>query len=174
MNVHQLQIVQAQQSTAPAHVLHRDYETRSRLDLKRVGAFKYAADPSTEVLCCAYAVDDSPVQLWKPGNPVPPEFVEAAANPGWLAVAHNAQFEMAVEQYSAAPRAMAGQSSRCAQQRCTLALCLMHALPGKLELAAEALCLAHQKDRCRAPADADDVEAAPAAQGRGSGRRLLV
>ena len=49
-----------------AHVLHRDIETRSTVDLKKVGAAKYAADPSTEVLCVAYAVDDGPVQLWLP------------------------------------------------------------------------------------------------------------
>src|SRR5215470_13823122 len=53
------------------HVLHRDYETRSHPILKTVGTYKYATDPSTEVLCCAYAVDDEPVQLWTPGNRVP-------------------------------------------------------------------------------------------------------
>ena len=45
------------------HILHRDYETRSQVDLKKVGAHRYAADPSTEVLCMAFAVDDGPVQL---------------------------------------------------------------------------------------------------------------
>jgi DNA polymerase len=128
------------------HVLFRDYETRSRLDLKRVGAFKYAADPSTEVLCCAYAVDDGPVQLWKWGDPLPPEFIEAEANPDWWAVAHNAQFEMTIEQYLLAPR-LGWPVIPLERQRCTQALCQMHALPGKLELAAEALCLANQKDR---------------------------
>src|SRR6516165_9708529 len=50
------------------HVLHRDYETRSRLFLKVVGAHRYAADGGTEVQCCAYAVDDGPVQLWRPAD----------------------------------------------------------------------------------------------------------
>jgi hypothetical protein len=57
------------------HVLHRDYETRSRAILKTVGAQRYAANSATEVLCCAYAVDDDPVQVWRPGDPVPIEFV---------------------------------------------------------------------------------------------------
>jgi DNA polymerase len=61
-------------------ILFRDYETRSTLDLKRVGAWKYATHSTTDVWCCAYAVDDGPVQLWVPGNPVPPEFVDAAEN----------------------------------------------------------------------------------------------
>lgn len=30
------------------HVLHRDFETRSKVSLKKVGAHRYAADPSTE------------------------------------------------------------------------------------------------------------------------------
>ena len=63
----------------PTHVLHRDIETRSTVSLKKVGAHKYAADATTEVLCVAYAVDDQPVQLWLPGDPVPPEFLEASS-----------------------------------------------------------------------------------------------
>ena len=70
------------------HVLHRDYETRSRLDLRKVGAFIYAADVSTQVLCAAYAVDDDPVQLWWPVDPLPLEFKEAATDPAWIACAH--------------------------------------------------------------------------------------
>jgi hypothetical protein len=56
---------------AITRVLHRDYETRSRVDLRKVGAAKYAADKTTEVLCAGYAVDDGPVLLWRPGDPVP-------------------------------------------------------------------------------------------------------
>jgi len=59
-------------------ILHRDYETRSVADLKRVGAHVYAALATTDVWCCAYAVDDGDVQLWTPGMPVPVEFIEAA------------------------------------------------------------------------------------------------
>ena len=66
----------------------RDYETRSRAILKNVGTHRYAADPSTEILCVAFAVDDGPVQLWLPGNPLPPEFIEAAHDPRWVVVAH--------------------------------------------------------------------------------------
>ena len=76
------------------HVLHRDYETRSTLDLRRVGVHRYADDPSTDVLCCAYAADDQPVRLWIPGDPVPPEFIEAASNPNWVVAAHGDHFEI--------------------------------------------------------------------------------
>ena len=86
------------------HVLHRDYETRGQLLLKRVGTHRYAADPGTEVLCCAFAVDDEPVQLWIPGDPVPPEFIEAAADPSWIVCAHNDAFETAIEHHIMVPR----------------------------------------------------------------------
>jgi hypothetical protein len=43
------------------HVLHRDYETRGKLAIKSVGTHRYAADSDTEVICCAYAVDDESV-----------------------------------------------------------------------------------------------------------------
>src|SRR6266436_3197496 len=43
-----------------AHVLHRDYETRGTIRLNSVGAYRYAADRRTEVLCAAYARDDQP------------------------------------------------------------------------------------------------------------------
>src|SRR5262245_22393758 len=81
------------------HVLHRDFETRSQAILKAVGTHKYAADLTTEVLCAAYAVDDEPVQLWIPGDPVPAEFIEAANNPSWIVCAHGAHFEDAIERY---------------------------------------------------------------------------
>ena len=31
------------------HIFHRDIESLSRVDLRKVGADKYAADPSTDV-----------------------------------------------------------------------------------------------------------------------------
>jgi nitrite reductase/ring-hydroxylating ferredoxin subunit len=72
----------------PTFPIDRDYEARSRLVLKSVGTHRFAADASTEILCCAYAVDDQPVQLWTPGDPVQSEFVEAANNPDWIVAAH--------------------------------------------------------------------------------------
>ena len=92
------------QAPAPWHVLHRDYETRSTAVPKAVGSQRYATDPTTKILCVAYAADDDPVQLWIPGDPVPPEFVEAAQNPRWVLAAHGDHFETAIEQHVLAPR----------------------------------------------------------------------
>ena len=45
-------------------ILHVDFETFSRVDLKAKGLDVYARDLSTGVHCMAYAFDEQPVQLW--------------------------------------------------------------------------------------------------------------
>src|SRR6516225_10235627 len=127
------------------HVLHRDYETRSRIVLKTVGAHRYAADLSTEVLCCAYAVDQDPVQLWRPGDSVPIEFIEAAQNPSWIVAAHNDAFETAIEKEIMLPR-YRWPVIPVERHRCTQAMCLALALPARLSAAADALELRNRKD----------------------------
>jgi|SRR5215472_2305019 len=97
MNIHSIALAEATAIAPAQHVLHRDYETRGVLQLQKVGPWKYAADDRTEVLCCAFSLDNEPVKLWLPGDPVPGEFLEAAHDPARLACAHNAQFELAIE-----------------------------------------------------------------------------
>src|SRR5262249_34596184 len=129
------------------HVLHRDYETRSQAILKTVGTYKYATDPSTELLCCAYAVDDEPVQLWVPGDSVPAALIEAAAatDPTWVMAAHNGAFETAIEQYILAPR-HGWPVIPIERHRCTMAAALAAGLPARLGTVADALDLANRKD----------------------------
>jgi DNA polymerase len=146
MSIHPLNVSETASTPLQQLVLHRDYEVRSTLSLQKVGAWKFAAAEQTEALCCAFAVNDDPVQLWLPGDPVPPEFVEAAKNPDWLACAHNAQFEIAVERLIM-QRRFGWPRISLRQHRCTMAMGLALALPGKLELVAEALELIQQKDR---------------------------
>jgi DNA polymerase len=131
---------------AVRQVLHRDYETRGVLQLQKVGAWKYAADDRTEILCCAYCVNDEPVKLWMPGDPVPQEFLEAAQDKSWLVCAHNAGFEIAIEQLILRRRC-GWPKIPLGRHRCTMAMALSLALPGKLELVAEALELIHRKDK---------------------------
>ena len=127
------------------HVLHRDYETRSTLDLRKFGAHRYAAHQNTETICCAYAVDDDPVQLWIPGNPVPLEFVAAATEPNWIVVAHNDQFETLIERHIMGP--LHGWPVIPPERhRCTMTAALAAGLPGKLERVADYLELANRKD----------------------------
>ncbi len=94
-----------QDDVSDAHILFRDIEARSTLSLKKAGAARYGSRPGhRNHLREAYAVDDGPLLLWRPGDPVPPEFIEAAANPSWITVAHNDAFESAIERYVLAPR----------------------------------------------------------------------
>ena len=130
---------------AVTHVLHRDYETRSRVNLKKVGAHKYAAHPSTEFLCAAYAVDDGPVQSRLPGDPIPEVWFEAARNPNWIIVAHGDHFETAIEQHILAPR-FGFLLIPIERHRCTQAMALALGLPARLSALANALELANRKD----------------------------
>ena len=130
-------------------ILFRDIETRSTLDLKEVGAWRYAADPTTEVLCVGYCVDDGAVQIWTPGQPIPDEFIAAARDaddPTWLIVAHNDSFETAIETRLLHPR-FGWPLAPIELHRCTMARALASALPGSLEGAAAALGLPIEKDR---------------------------
>ena len=126
--------------------LFRDIETRSAVRLGRCGAWRYAADATTEVLCVGYAIDAGTVQIWTPDQPIPEEFLTAARDPNWLIVAHNDQFESAIEQHLLHPR-YGWPLIPIEQHRCTMAMALTAALPGALEKAATALGLPFQKDR---------------------------
>jgi DNA polymerase bacteriophage-type len=126
-------------------ILFRDYETRSTVDLKDVGAWRYAADTETDVWCCAYAIEIGPVKLWIPGDPVPPEFIEAAGNPAWTVIAFNDSFERLIEQHIMGPR-YGWPIIPIARHRCLQAAALALALPAKLEGVARALNLEQQKD----------------------------
>ena len=110
-----------------------------------MGAWKYASDPTTDIWCCAYAVDDEPIKLWVPGDPVPLEFKEAAQNPNWLISAFNDQFQRLIEQHIMAPRY--GWPTVPIERHCCIqAAALALALPATLEKAARALKLEQQKD----------------------------
>ena len=74
--------------------LFLDFETRSPVDIRKGGSYRYAMDPDTRVLMLAYAFDDGPVTLWT-GEGLPAA-VQDHAGP---VVAHNAQFERLIFQH---------------------------------------------------------------------------
>jgi len=116
-----------------------DIETRSTLDLKKVGHARYAAHPTTDTWCLCYAIDDQPVQLWRPGDPVPVEIATAD-----MIVAHNAGFERAILQHILIPR-YGWPEIPLERWRCTMAAALVLALPASLAKVAKALSLTEQK-----------------------------
>jgi len=136
-----------------------DFETRSTVSLENAGAWRYAADPSTEVLCVGFAVDDDEPQIWIPRQPVPEEIIAAASDPGWNVVAHNFMFERAIATRILTPR-FGFLEIPLVRQICSMSLALATALPGALEKAAAALKLPLEtaratsscgrcRDRCR-------------------------
>ena len=96
-------------------------------------------------MACCYATNDDPVKLWRPGDPVPTEFVLAAQNRNWVVAAFNDAFEAAIEKQimSACYRWPAIPIER---HRCTQAMCLALGLPARLSAAANALELSNRKD----------------------------
>ena len=122
-----------------------DIETRSAVLLEDAGAWRYAADATTDVLCVGYAVDDAEPQIWLPGQAIPEEFFTAASDPAWELVAHNFMFERAIATHILQPR-FGWPEIPLARQRCSMTMALAHALPAKLEKTARALNLAYQKD----------------------------
>lgn len=77
-------------------VLFLDYETRSEADLTKVGAHRYAQDPTTEVLLLAWALDGGEVHV---EEEVSAELFGLLQREDVLKVAHNAEFDMAVTKH---------------------------------------------------------------------------
>lgn len=72
-----------------------DIETRSGADLSECGVYRYAEDPSFEVLLFGYAIDDGPARVidLRSGEALPEEIREALSDPAVIKYAFNASFE---------------------------------------------------------------------------------
>lgn len=105
-----------------------DFETRSRCDLTQAGAYNYAQDASTEVLCMSYAFDEEEVTTWLPGQPFP----ERVAQHRGQIRAHNAAFERMIFWYVLAPE-HGFPEPRLEQFYCTAAQARANCGPGSLE-----------------------------------------
>lgn len=107
--------------------LHLDYETASELDIKKCGAYKYAADPSTRILMLGWAVDDGPVQLWQPHlEEIPSALEYYLADPSVIKRAYNAQFERLITKHCL------GIEVPIEQWRCTMVMSYYLGFAGKL------------------------------------------
>ena len=115
-----------------------DFETRSRCDLIRRGGYNYAQDPSTEVLCMAYAFDDGEVSVWLPGQPFPDLG-------GHRIMAHNAAFERLIFWYVLCPELGLAEPP-IEQFYCTASQARANCLPGSLEDVGRALSSKMRKD----------------------------
>jgi DNA polymerase len=126
-------------------ILHLDFETRSACDLKAHGLANYAADPTTDVLCMAYAFDDEPVRLWHEVDASAQCRILAHVATGGLVYAHNAAFELEIWNHVLDRDGEFGEL-RPEQMRCTMAMAYAMGLPGSLDGAAAALGIEQRKD----------------------------
>lgn len=132
-------------------IYHLDYETYSPQPLgnqKSVGAFKYAEDPTAEILIMAIAKNDEPPVAWSvlDKNFEAVELLEEAIDSGAKIYAHNAQFEFAVSKYLF-EKTFGVEPPLLTQWRCTAAMCRLAAIPSSLEKAGEFLEIDIPKDK---------------------------
>lgn len=128
--------------------LYLDFESRSRIDLTKAGLWAYASDPSTDIICLAYALDDGPVRLLTRTQIIAgdPALRALIANPAVKVVAHNSAFEHALWFFIMERRY--GWPSLLAPERwdCTMARALACGLPASLFGLGLALRLPMKKD----------------------------
>lgn len=120
-----------------------DFETFSKLDLKKAGAWEYSRHPSTEVLCLGYRIGTRQTLRQEKTKIITKnfqDFFKLAKNEKWLLVAHNALFEQVIS------RNTIGVPLPVSQWICTASLARSVGLPGKLADAGAALGLPIQKD----------------------------
>lgn len=131
--------------------IHIDFETRSKVDIWKSGAYVYASDLSTEVRCIAYAVDKGPVKIIRTLDILMHELADPFAELRELAeaddtlfYAHNAIFEQLMWHFKM--QAFGFPRLPINRWRCTAAKALAHGLPKSLKDCAKALGCKELKD----------------------------
>ena len=130
---------------------HLDFETFSCADLKRYGAYRYAEDPSTQILLCAIAEGDSEPVLWaingtdEENAPALELLRRVSENKDALIYAHNSQFENAISKYNW-ERTFSLPVPDITQWRCTASMARRAAIPSSLAKCASFLGLDELKD----------------------------
>lgn len=131
---------------------HLDFETRSRINLQKAGAYRYFADWSSQFILAAWAIDHEDPSLWYMlREPMPKRLREAALDGGVEFCAHNSGFErVAISIMGARPGVIPADVRAALRPRdrwnCTAARAAAVGLPRALERAAKALRLPVAKD----------------------------
>lgn len=134
----------------------KDFETRSKCNLKKAGAYKYSLDPSTQPTCLAFkdrnekSVYFLPFQAvnrpWKDQHQELKDLWTRYILDGYEFSAHNSFFERCIYDNIMVKR-YGWPSIPLRQRRCTAAKAAACALPRNLEGAGEAMKLSVQKDK---------------------------
>lgn len=130
-------------------IIAMDYETYASVDLKAVGAWKYANHQDTEPVCLAWNYNYGEPYLWTPDGQhgaADLEHLFARIEEGWLVYAWNATFEYYIWNYCCVPK-FGWPRLKKSQIFDTMAIAQALGLPGQLEMSGEALGLDIQKDK---------------------------
>lgn len=124
-----------------------DFETRSRIDINKAGAYRYAEDDSTEVLFLAYNLtgDTKDTVLWASGDPDPQDLFDWIDS-GGLVEAHNSFFERCIWTLVMVERELWPEVPSN-KWRCSMAKARSNGIPGSLDAAGDALDLDIKKDK---------------------------
>jgi DNA polymerase len=127
-----------------------DFETRSRIDIKKRGLDVYANDPSTEVLCVAFGTSLSSIRLYAVhadgfgDDNYPTNLLEHVKNGGKVQ-AWNAMFEYAIWNCVCVPK-LGWPELKLEQVIDSMAIAAANNVPQALEDAAIFIDAAHKKD----------------------------
>lgn len=134
----------------------KDFETRSRVELKKAGAYKYSLDPTTQPTCLAFKILGEPTVYFldfkainRPWKQQPEKLRNLWIRlilEGYEFSAHNSFFERCIYDNILVAR-YGWPKIPPRQRRCTAAKAAACALPRNLEGAGEVLKLRVQKDK---------------------------
>lgn len=131
-------------------ILNIDIETYSEADLPKVGVYRYADDPSFDILLFSYAIDGGEVtciDLTK--DKLPQDLVRALLDPKVTKKAYNAQFERVCLSHYLFNEGFTEYFDWLdpSQWQCTMIHALSLGLPGSLGRCASYLKVMEQKDQ---------------------------
>jgi DNA polymerase len=126
-------------------LMYLDIESRSQVDLKKNGLARYAHDPSTQVICIAWALGAGPIRIWfaEDGEFFPAQIIKHIKSGGKL-LAWNSGFEKAMFDFVIS-KAFNFDPPDVAQWRCAMVASMTSGYPAGLGDAARALGLEQQK-----------------------------
>lgn len=126
-------------------VLRLDWETRSDVNLKTEGIYRYVESPHTDALLASYKFGAGPLQRWRRGEPCPADIAAHVVTGGPIH-AHNAAFERLIWWHIMSAR-HGWPRPALEQFRCTAVVAAAQSLPRSLDKLGEALDLAVRKDK---------------------------
>lgn len=129
--------------------LHIDIETFSSEPIADTGAYKYAQSDDFEILLCAWAFDNDPVQCidLAQGEELPEWFIDSLTDETVIKCAHNAAFERICFTMLLRRQGVIKQDEwlDAKQWKCSMVQCARCGLPLSLDQAGAALGITQQK-----------------------------